>query len=94
MISKARLCKKLDEIKYYMKENPLLAERAIDSVKEMVKASEDKGLRQKILYLCMECVKDGYSVGIHEQKGNRRVRLDGFVKVRKGQLQKRIKEML
>jgi len=94
MISKARLCKKLDEIKYYMKENPLLAERAIDSVKEMVKASEDKGLKQKILYLCLECVKDGYSVGIHEQKGNRRVRFEDFFKKQRLRLEKEISEML
>jgi len=95
MISKKRLCKKLDEIKYYIEQKQYArAVRAIETQKEMVNASQEKAIAKKILYLCMECTREGYRIGIHEQKGNRRVRLDEFAKKQRRELEKEISEML
>ncbi len=94
MISKQRLYTKLNEIKHHMKENPLLTERLIDSTKQMIENSEDKGLVQKIQRLCVECVKDGYSIGTNEMKGNRRNVLDNFLRKQTPRLEKRIQKML
>jgi len=94
MISKKRLFKKLDEIKFHMKQSPQLTERLIESTKEMIQNSEDKTLIKKLVHVCIECTKDGYDIGTNEQKQNRRNTIRTFLRKQTPRLEKQIKEML
>ena len=95
MISKKKLCAKLDEINHYIEQNENnRAKCTIQNTKQMIENSEDKPLVTRLLRLCNECLRDGYNIGINETKQNRRKEFRQFFSERQPGMKREIKQMM